>query len=91
MTKNIRIDDDVYTALKTRSKAEGKTISEVMRADMRASSLTHIPTEDIRTLELKIDELKSLFFETISEPTAKTKNKRPSRDLNPSRSLDRAP
>ena len=91
MTKNIRIDDDVYSALKSRCNAEGLSMSEAMRAAMRASSNVSLPSEKLNTLESKIDDLKKLFFQTAGSPSLRAKKKRPSRDLNPSRSLDRAP
>jgi predicted CopG family antitoxin len=83
MTKNIRIDDDVYTTLKRRCEAEGQTMSEVMRAAMRASSLVHIPSDYVKTLESKIDELKSLFFETAFDNIIKSKKEAPESGFEP--------
>jgi hypothetical protein len=91
MSKIIRLDEDVYSALKTRASMEGKTLSKAVDTLMHTAD-DHAGTEKrLASLELKIEELSQLFLKKQATLTQKPKKERPSRDLNPSRSLDRAP
>ena len=45
----------------------------------------------LSALEQRLASLEKLFYKSQATLSQKTKKKRPSRDLNPSRSLDRAP
>jgi len=90
MFKSIKVTEDVYFLLKARAIEEKKSLSDVIR-DMNSTSIGNQSLEDrLKTVESELKELKKLFFETASSKEPKPKKKRPSRDLNPSRSLDRA-
>ena len=91
MFKSIKVTEDVYFFLKARAIEEKKSLSDVIR-DMNSTSIGNQSLEDrLKTVESELKELKKLFFETASSKEPIAKKERPSRDLNPSRSLDRAP
>ncbi len=69
---------------------DGKTLDKVIKPVIKLESYRDL-NERLFSLESKIAELISLILKSASYIDAKSKKKRPSRDLNPSRSLDRAP
>ncbi|MGZ4947205.1 MAG: hypothetical protein ACXV5N_12620 [Halobacteriota archaeon] len=84
MSKTIRLTDDVYAALKSRSVKKGKTLSETVYALLEDSE-----TESrISAVEIRISELESLLLsKEHQKPTLKQKTKGRGRDSNPRRGL----
>jgi len=74
MSKMIRLDDDVYSALKAQASREGKTLSSTMYALMHTAGNNAIADKRIASLELKIDELKDLFFRNSCAAYSKFEN-----------------
>ena len=90
MFKSIKVTEDVYSFLKERSIQKKKSLSDVIR-EMYSTSHGNQTTESrLDEVESKINLLMSYLELNIDSNELKTKNERPSRDLNPSRSLDRA-
>ncbi|HYC19689.1 MAG TPA: hypothetical protein VEF35_03585 [Candidatus Bathyarchaeia archaeon] len=62
MSKIVRLDEEVYFALKAKASKEGKTLSAAVYALMHtADQDTHIK-DQLFTLESEIGELKSLIL-----------------------------
>ena len=91
MPKMVRLNDDVYFALKARALREGKTLSGAVYALMHTADYHAATEKRLASLESTIDQLMRRFPVTNDSSREKAKKERPSRDLNPSRSLDRAP
>jgi len=86
----VRLDEDVYFALKARAFCEGKTLSKAVDTLMHTAD-DHAATEKrLASLESKIDELTHHFPETASSAASKRKTKGRGRDSNPRRGLHRA-
>ena len=91
MSKMVRLDEDVYSALKSRALFEKITLSETVNGLMHTADNHGIIEMRLTSLESKIDELVNRIPINKGSGQPISKKKRPSRDLNPSRSLDRAP
>ncbi len=91
MSKMVRLDEDVYFALKACALREDKTLSEVVITLMHTADYHAATEKRLASLESKINALTHYFSGTASSAPSISKKERPSRDLNPSRSLDRAP
>ncbi len=91
MYKSIRVTEDVYSCIKTRATKEGKSLSAVIRDLCSTSGENQADTDRLSAVESELKQILNRLDDLESLETTKTKNKRPSRDLNPSRSLDRAP
>ncbi len=90
MSKMVRLDEDVYSALKARALCEGKTLSEAVDTLMHTAK-DHASTEKrLESLESKIDALTQQFCETTSSAAPREKIKGRGRDSNPRRGLHRA-
>jgi hypothetical protein len=71
MSKMVRLDEGVYSALKARALREGNTLSEAVCALMHTAS-DHASTEKhLTSLELKIDQLRHQIGTERSAASAK--------------------
>jgi len=63
MSKMVRLDEDVYFALKARASKEGKTLSATAYALMHTADDSSSTEKQLSSLESQIAELKSLLLE----------------------------
>jgi hypothetical protein len=62
MSKMVRLDEDVYSALKARASEEGKTLSAAVYALMHTADEETSTKKQLSSLESQITELKSLLL-----------------------------
>ena len=67
MSKTIRLTDDVYSALKSLSEEQGKTLSATVCALMHTADDCSTTEKRLSSLELQIQELKSLFLKNENQ------------------------
>ena|GEM_PF-1210492 len=82
MSKIIRLDDDVYLALKARASKEGKTLSATVYALMHIEDQSTSIQQQLSALESEITELKSLLLLNEGTSLHKTQNRWARPDLN---------
>ena len=91
MFKSIKVTEDVYLFLKARANEKKKSLSDVIRDLYSTKSVNQTTEKRFSDLESELNTILTRLDNLESLNELKPKNKRPSRDLNPSRSLDRAP
>jgi hypothetical protein len=90
MSKIVRLDEDVYFALKARTSKEGKTLSKAVHTLMHTADYNVATEKRLDSLESKIKELKSLLFSKESSSYYENQKQSRGRDSNPRHGLHRA-
>jgi|GEM_PF-1950427 hypothetical protein len=72
MSKMVRLNDDVYLALKALASCEGKTLSGAVYALMHTSDAHGATEKRLEALESRIAELKALLLENENQKASQS-------------------